>query len=650
MRLTIVALSLILVVCGCASNPSKVNAPVRDIAIIENQTSDPLWIRKEDARARAFLEQRKFDSLRRQVDVLASREVIRSGLQVRQHRLFFLLQYPNARYADLAFRDGLHGLDHVFFQPKIDGHSVAIGDFDPNPSGTLIAVTMYLNDEWAVTQIVDVSGAAIFTLPGLVAATAWIDDQHLLYAEGHTLRLLRIGSTFDVPLFRQSRAWITHVEVASTRHRALIVADVTGREDQSAVYLFDLNSRIAHQICGAQDDVEEAKFIGETPVVMSRHDSDLNSLFYSSERECLAKPVTRHVNMPIYDFFPVRRGLLVEYLNNGDARLHLFHLGNSAWDKPVVPPGGPFSVNEVAIYGHGVLLSIETWYTDPAWFQLTPTGTVLREDSGALVYSKALFDAIEVGVPSADGKALIPLTILRRHGLVTSRRTKTILYGYGANGWLSGPKFEGSLLAWVRDGGVFAQARIRGGGDRGRDWHIAATGVNKIRSAQDLFACARWLGEHGYGDSRHLGLYAISTGAYIAAVALTEKPRMFAAAFLKSGLYDQIGVDSTEIGVSSNAGDLPWIIRRSPYQRLKRIQVLPALFLIHGADDMVYSAQQSRSFIDEALTTHPHDRSKLLYMEMPGEGHGRTDSYQQRIAHSFWLQAFFTQYLEGPRR
>jgi prolyl oligopeptidase len=407
-------------------------------------------------------------------------------------------------------------------------------------------------------------------------------------------------------------------------------------------------------LCQPGDAVDEVKFFKNTPVVRSRRTNMLGDLYALQQAaSCRGTLLIKHSDLPMIDFFPLTRSIIVEYLHDGDAHLKAFVMGAGVKESSLdlADDPGPVTVNQIVPLQRGSLISLDSWYAEPLWYfmpdETKPTDLrKIRLDDRAKSWMRVL-EVRETLVPTLDKTSMIPITILKRRGLATSGTTKTILYGYGANGWLSTPQFQGSLSSWILNGGVFVQARIRGGGERGYAWHMAAIGYEKIRSAEDLVACANWLHSHGYGDNRHLGLYAVSTGAYIAALALTNYPGHFAAAVLKSGLYDQTMTASTEIGNAYDPEQTNWVINRSPYQKLSRIKHLPALLLIHGSADEIYAAEQSRRFVAQALATGVASQENTFYMETPGDGHGFTDTYQERVARSFWIQSFFDRFLSG---
>lgn len=647
---TVAWLSLsFLVICAtvsCGQRASQESIQTAFASPVVGLTQDQ--VQSERDRASAFLADRNFSSLRKQIAAVAAQTTVHSDLHASGDRLLYEIQYPNKPYPVLAFRNGVDGSDHIFYQPTIGGVPAATEKIGPSPSGRLVATTMYLDDLHTATQIVDTATGAVYpeTLLDL-GPIVWLDDRTILYVRDNSFfrHVLRANPSTDRVLFSSPFVQLSAIDASSNRHHVLILGRAQG--GSTFVYLFNTVDRLTRVICGPQDEVEEARFIQNTPVVRSRKRSALYDLYdASSYGGCTAgKALFNRVPLPLIDFFSDGANIIAEFAKRGNAVLYAFRMHGASGNRLHFGEE-PVSVNQIEPFHDGALISLNTWYVEPVWYRVDSAGRLSRiGNSSVEARWRAILEVNEVDVPSLDGAVKIPMTILQRRASRPSSQTKTVLYGYGAFGTISGPEFEGTMLTWVLNGGVLVQARIRGGGELGDAWHSAATGFNKIRSAQDYVACARWLATHGYGDRRHTGLYSLSTGAYIAALALTQYPRTFAAAFLKSGLYDQTRAASPELGNAMNPRDFDWINRRSPLQRLNHVPALPALFLIHGSLDELHPVMQSRAFVAEVLRTHPDARGKMFYIEMPGKGHGRTDTYRDRIERSFWLQAFFQRFL-----
>ena len=52
------------------------------------------------------------------------------------------------------------------------------------------------------------------------------------------------------------------------------------------------------------------------------------------------------------------------------------------------------------------------------------------------------------------------------------------------------PRFDPELLLWLEQGGVYAEANIRGGGEFGEEWHHAGRLTAKQNCFDDFLACA----------------------------------------------------------------------------------------------------------------------------------------------------------------
>ena len=143
-------------------------------------------------------------------------------------------------------------------------------------------------------------------------------------------------------------------------------------------------------------------------------------------------------------------------------------------------------------------------------------------------------EAEEVKVPSHDG-VFVPLSIAHPKGMKLDGSNPTLLTAYGAYGISRGPEFDPMLLAWYERGGVYAICHVRGGGEYGEEWHQAGMVSTKPNTWLDFMACAQYLIARKYTSSAHLAAEGASAGGIPVGRAITEEPRLFAAALIDFG-------------------------------------------------------------------------------------------------------------------
>ena len=102
-----------------------------------------------------------------------------------------------------------------------------------------------------------------------------------------------------------------------------------------------------------------------------------------------------------------------------------------------------------------------------------------------------------------------------------------------------------AFLPWFENGGVYAVAHVRGGGDNGKAWHDAGKGVTKPNTWKDAIASAEYLIKQGYTRPERLAIWGTSAGGIFAGRSITARPDLFAAAILSVPSVDTL---RTEFG------------------------------------------------------------------------------------------------------
>jgi prolyl oligopeptidase len=169
----------------------------------------------------------------------------------------------------------------------------------------------------------------------------------------------------------------------------------------------------------------------------------------------------------------------------------------------------------------------------------------------------------------------------------------TLLTGYGGFGRTMSPRYRAQVLAWVRAGGVFAWAGLRGGGEEGEAWHRAGSGEHKQNTFDDFAAAADHLLTAGWAAPGRLAVMGGSNGGLLVGAALTQQPEKYAAVVCMSPLLDMVRYELSGLGPSwtpeyGSARDperLPTLLGYSPYHRVRPGTAYPAVLLTAADGD-----------------------------------------------------------------
>ncbi len=275
--------------------------------------------------------------------------------------------------------------------------------------------------------------------------------------------------------------------------------------------------------------------------------------------------------------------LMVMYLDNMKTEVRRYTLEGKA-DGVVKLPG-----IGTAIGFDGTVDDSETFY---GFTSFNAPGVIYRYDvasNTALVWSQAnvAIDLQQIAVEqqfykSKDGTR-IPMLLVRRKDITGS--APAMLYAYGGYGLIDVPGFAPAILAWVEQGGVFAVAYIRGGGEYGRAWHEAGRRNNKQNVFDDFIAAGEYLKAQGITTEGGLAIQGASNGGLLMGAVVNQRPDLFAAALVQVGVLDMLRFDKftggklwvDEYGDPANEADFRNLLKYSPYHNIQSGKSYPAV-------------------------------------------------------------------------
>ena len=239
------------------------------------------------------------------------------------------------------------------------------------------------------------------------------------------------------------------------------------------------------------------------------------------------------------------------------------------------------------------------------------------------------YESKQVFYTSADGTR-IPMMITHKKGLELNGKNPTILYGYGGFNVSLTPGFNTSNAIWMEQGGIYAVPNIRGGGEYGKQWHIAGTKMNKQNVFDDFIAAAEFLISEGYTSPEYLAIRGGSNGGLLVGAVMTQRPDLMKVALPAVGVLDMLRYHtftagagwSYDYGTSEESPEMfEYLKGYSPLHNIEQGVAYPAtLITTADHDDRVVPAH-SFKFAATLQEKHSGSNPVLIRIET-NAGHG----------------------------
>ena len=249
-----------------------------------------------------------------------------------------------------------------------------------------------------------------------------------------------------------------------------------------------------------------------------------------------------------------------------------------------------------------------------------------------LTFDPAQFETERVFYQSKDGTR-VPMFITHRRDLVKDGSNPTMLYSYGGFSISETPGFRPDVIAWLEQGGVYAVANIRGGGEYGEEWHRAGQFEHKQNVFDDFIAAAEYLVREKYTSKEKLAINGGSNGGLLVGAVMTQRPDLFGVAVPQVGVMDMLRYNAftggaawaTEYGASSDSAAFRYLRAYSPLHNVKAGVCYPATLLTTADHDDRVVPSHSYKFaatVQKVQSATPScDRPVLLRVEAQGS-HG----------------------------
>lgn len=248
--------------------------------------------------------------------------------------------------------------------------------------------------------------------------------------------------------------------------------------------------------------------------------------------------------------------------------------------------------------------------------------------SGAKFDSNA-FESKQVFYTSKDGTK-IPMIITYKKGLVLNGKNPTLLYGYGGFNISLTPQFSVTRAVWLEQGGIYAVANLRGGGEYGKQWHDAGTQLKKQNVFDDFIAAGEYLISQSYTSSDYLAIQGGSNGGLLVGAVMTQRPDLMKVALPAVGVLDMLRYHTFtagagwayDYGTSEQSKDMFHYLKGySPVHNVKSGVSYPATLITTGDHDDRVVPAHSFKFAAELQAKQSGTAPTLIRIET-NAGHG----------------------------
>ena len=386
--------------------------------------------------------------------------------------------------------------------------------------------------------------------------------------------------------------------------------------------------------------------------LLSRHDAPRGQVLRLPLRHGVtvsdAEVIVPAGDRAIDDLAVTSGGVWVVDLDGGPQQVRRFDTGGRPLPGVDLPP-----VTSVSSYGARLTRlrpDLVAWlqgsYTEPGTWWVAPDDAAPGPTALATTTSVDLsgYGVTREMATSKDGTQ-VPISVIAAADAPRDGSAPALLLAYGGYGISLVPWFDAERLLWLEQGGVFAVANIRGGGEYGEEWHQAGRLTTKQNCFDDFIACADHLVDTGITGRDRLAVMGGSNGGLLMGAVLTQRPDLARAVVAAVPVLDSLRSETTingqyniaEFGTVKDPDHFAALLAYSPYHNVQDETSYPAVLLTAGEFDTRVEAWHAKKMAARLQAATRSEHPVLLRMEPGGHLSG---SLEQTIDESTDIHAF----------
>lgn len=533
----------------------------------------------------------------------------------------------------------------------VGGQPVALGWLSPSPDGAVLAYAVTTAGA-EINEVFFVETATGERLAEKVpwnvyTAPSWLPDGSGFWCG--TLDVTEQGTRMQVRPFilgEPPSDWVAPLPdglpfpVPTVSKDGRLVAVATGNSEHRIDYLIDENRRVIPLLEGVSGGFRGVIFDGTLYALTDNG---------APRGRIVAIPIDSSTDItswaelvgerpyPITDFDIMGDKLVMSSLRDCSAAIDVLDMTTGVWSAVPLPGcGGIGALTERISHpslpafsrGRGeILFAYSDPVTSPAIYRyLLDDQRIECLEAAATVLENVTVRYLTAS--SADGIE-VPAHVIYRSDLDLDQSHPTLLHGYGGFNLGELPAYLNGHAAWVQAGGIYVLTHLRGGSELGSGWWHDGRRDKKQNTFNDFYAVADKLIELGWTSSEQLSIYGASNGGLLTAVAVTQRPELYAAVvsdvpatdLLNSSRYPLMhSICREEYGDTNIPAEHMWLKAIDPLFNAQ-VAKYPATLVIAGANDPRCPASQSRLLV-ETLRANQIGEAPILLRVHAKQGHG----------------------------
>ncbi len=264
-------------------------------------------------------------------------------------------------------------------------------------------------------------------------------------------------------------------------------------------------------------------------------------------------------------------------------------------------------------------------------------------------FDASQYETKQVLYISKDGTK-VPMDLVYKKGIKLDGSNPVMIYGYGGFNVSYPPNFSITRLIWLENGGIYANAHIRGGGEYGEEWHQAGTVLKKQNVFDDFITAAEFLIKEKYTSPDKIAIMGGSNGGLLIAAVINQRPDLYKVAFPMVGVLDMLRFHKFTIGwawcgdygSSDNKEQFEYLYKYSPLHNIKSGVEYPATMVITADHDDRVVPAHSFKYAATLQEKYKGKNPALIRIEtMAGHGAGKSTVKKIEEQTDIWSFALF---------